>query len=146
MALKNEKDKFKKDDLKAGDVSENKIEAGQNADKIVGNLEAETSSTETAETKLQDEKEEVLEISKEEKKEKVMYIGPNIKGLLQNTVFDYMPSMESYEEYKNIEKLFIKLPAVKESILRLKEKSNVLHIIFDDIQKTEEEKRKGREF
>lgn len=82
----------------------------------------------------------------ETKKEKVMYIGPNIRGLLQNTVFEYMPDIEKHKEYVNIEKLFVKLPEVKKSILQIKEKSNVLHIIYDEVQKIEDKKRKEREF
>ena len=37
---------------------------------------------------------------------KMVYIGPNIQGLLSGTVFDYMPEIENYKEYESIEKLF----------------------------------------
>ena len=38
---------------------------------------------------------------------KMVYIGPNIQGLLSGTVFDYMPEIENYKEYESIEKLFV---------------------------------------
>ena len=65
--------------------------------------------------------------------EKVVYIGPNIQGILNGTIFDYMPNLESYKEYKNLEKLFVSLGSLKEETLKLKEKTSYLHIIFDDI-------------
>ena len=72
---------------------------------------------------------------------KMVYIGPNIEGLLSGTVFDYMPELENYKEYENIEKLFIPLEALKEETLKLREKSNYLHFIYDEI--AESKKRKG---
>ena len=123
MAMKANKDNSEKDKLKAGEVSQPE------------------SGTSESEAKIN-----TLEKPEEKKKEKVMYIGPNIRGLLQNTVFEYMPDIEKHKEYVNIEKLFVKLPEVKKSILQIKEKSNVLHIIYDEVQKIEDKKRKEREF
>ena len=72
----------------------------------------------------------------------MVYIGPNIEGLLSGTVFDYMPELENYKEYESIEKLFIPLESLKEETLKLKEKTNYMHIIYDEIAETK--KRKGR--
>ncbi|WP_435309676.1 hypothetical protein [Sebaldella termitidis] len=156
MAAKSNKDTADKDKLKAGEVSENKTETGRNDETLTSgatenkdNSQAETgiadlaTSNDKATTATPESPEEKKE---ETKKEKVMYIGPNIRGLLQNTVFEYMPDIENYKEYVNIEKLFVKLPEVKKSILQIKEKSNVLHIIYDEVQKIEDKKRKEREF
>ena len=56
---------------------------------------------------------------------KMVYIGPNVEGLLSGTVFDYMPELES----------------LKEETLKLREKSNYLHFIYEEIAETK--KRKG---
>ncbi|MCP1226413.1 hypothetical protein [Sebaldella sp. S0638] len=72
---------------------------------------------------------------------KMVYIGPNIEGLLNGTVFDYMPELENYKEYENIGKLFIPLESLKEETLKLREKSNYLHFIYEEI--AEIKKRKG---
>ena len=156
MAAKNNKDTADKDKLKAGEVSEDKTETGQNDETLTSgatenkdNSQAETGTADatTSNDKAATATPESPEEKKEEtKKEKVMYIGPNIRGLLQNTVFEYMPDIEKHKEYVNIEKLFVKLPEVKKSILQIKEKSNVLHIIYDEVQKIEDKKRKEREF
>lgn len=156
MAAKSNKDTVDKDKLKAGEVSENKTETGQNGETLTSgateNKDNSQPGTGTADVAASNDKtatatpESPEEKKEETKKEKVMYIGPNIRGLLQNTVFEYMPDIENYKEYVNIEKLFVKLPEVKESILRIKEKSNVLHVIYDELQKIEDKKRKEREF
>jgi hypothetical protein len=72
---------------------------------------------------------------------KMVYIGPNIEGLLSGTVFDYLPELENYKEYESIEKLFIPLGSLKEETLKLREKSNYLHFIYEKIAETK--KRKG---
>ena len=152
MAAKNNKDTADKDKLKAGEVSEDKTETGQNDETLTSgatenkdNSQAETGAADAV-TSNDKAATATLESPEETKKGKVMYIGPNIRGLLQNTVFEYMPDIENYKEYVNIEKLFVKLPEVKKSILQIKEKSNVLHIIYDEVQKIEDKKRKEREF
>lgn len=71
---------------------------------------------------------------------KMVYVGPNIEGLLNGTVFDYMPELENYKEYENIEKLFIPLGSLKEETLKLREKSNYLHFIFEKIAETKKKK------
>ena len=63
---------------------------------------------------------------------KMVYIGPNIQGLLSGTVFDYMPEIENYKEYESIEKLFVSLGSLKEETLKLREKSNYLHFIYEN--------------
>lgn len=143
MALKNEKDKMKKDELKTEDTAENKTETSLAGDNLTENEKDDIGDSDEvlADTKTQEVKETVSEIEKKEK-EKVVYIGPNIKGLLQNTVFDYLPSMENYKDYENIEKLFIKLPVLKKSLNQLREKSNYLHIIYEATEETELNRRK----
>ncbi len=87
---------------------------------------------------------ETKEVEKEAEmaKEKVVYIGPNIKGILSNTVFDYMPNLEVYSDYPKLSKLFVKLEDLKKSQIQLKEKSNYLHLIYDQIKEKEIEKRR----
>ena len=87
---------------------------------------------------------ETKEVEKEAEmaKEKVVYIGPNIKGILSNTVFDYMPDLKSYSDYPKLSKLFVKLEDLKKSLIQLKEKSNYLHLIYDQIKEKEIEKRR----
>ena len=71
---------------------------------------------------------------------KMVYIGPNIQGLLSGTVFDYMPEIENYKEYESIEKLFVSLGSLKEETLKLREKSNYLHFIYENIAETKKKK------
>ena len=87
---------------------------------------------------------ETKEVEKEAEmaKEKVVYIGPNIKGILSNTVFDYMPNLEVYSDYPKLSKLFVKLEDLKKSQIQLKEKSNYLHLIYDQVKEKEIEKRR----
>ena len=87
---------------------------------------------------------ETKEVEKEAEmaKEKVVYIGTNIKGILSNTVFDYMPNLEVYSDYPKLSKLFVKLEDLKKSQIQLKEKSNYLHLIYDQIKEKEIEKRR----
>ncbi|MDR2879905.1 MAG: hypothetical protein LBV03_08330, partial [Fusobacteriales bacterium] len=82
---------------------------------------------------------EIKEVEKEAEvaKEKVVYIGPNIKGILSNTVFDYMPDLKSYSDYPKLSKLFVKLEDLKKSQVQLKEKSNYLHLIYDQVKEKE---------
>ena len=82
---------------------------------------------------------ETKEVEKEAEmaKEKVVYIGPNIKGILSNTVFDYMPDLKSYSDYPKLSKLFVKLEDLKKSQIQLKEKSNYLHLIYDQVKEKE---------
>lgn len=75
---------------------------------------------------------ESVEVKKSENN-KVVYIGPNIQGLLNGTVFNYMPDLKNYEEYKNIEKLFIPLASLKEETLKIRENSGYLSIIYENI-------------
>lgn len=75
------------------------------------------------------------------KTDKVVYIGPNIEGLISGTVFDYMPELENYSIYEGIEKLFVPIGLLKEKTLELKEKSNYLHFVYDKL--VEIKKRKG---
>ena len=87
---------------------------------------------------------EIKEVEKEAEvaKEKMVYIGPNIKGILSNTVFDYMPDLKSYSDYPKLSKLFVKLEDLKKSQIQLKEKSNYLHLIYDQVKEKEIEKRR----
>ena len=120
---KTEKEEIKKDDEKV-------TTEGKNIDEV---KEDENTGQDTK---------EVAEEGTEEAKEKVVYIGPNIKGILSNTVFDYMPDLKSYSDYQNLSKLFVKLEDLKKSQIQLKEKSNYLHLIYDQVKEKEIEKRR----
>ena len=102
--------------------------------------ETKEEKTGTGENTEQETKE--VEKEAEVTKEKVVYIGPNIKGILSNTVFDYMPNLEVYSDYPKLSKLFVKLEDLKKSQIQLKEKSNYLHLIYDQIKEKEIEKRR----
>ena len=120
---KTEKEEIKKDDEKV-------TTEGKNIDEV---KEDENTGQDTK---------EVAEEGTEEAKEKVVYIGPNIKGILSNTVFDYMPDLKSYSDYPKLSKLFVKLEDLKKSQIQLKEKSNYLHLIYDQVKEKEIEKRR----
>ena len=123
-----------------------KEETGKDEEKIITEgkdlEEKKKEKTETDESAEQETKkaEEEAEVAKE--KVKVVYIGPNIKGILSNTVFDYMPNLENYSDYPKLDKLFVKLEDLKKSQIQLKEKSNYLHLIYDQVKEKEIEKRK----
>ena len=102
--------------------------------------ETKEEKTGTGENTEQETKE--VEKEAEVAKEKMVYIGPNIKGILSNTVFDYMPDLKSYSDYPKLGKLFVKLEDLKKSQIQLKEKSNYLHLIYDQIKEKEIEKRR----
>ena len=102
--------------------------------------ETKEEKTGTGENTEQETKE--VEKEAEVTKEKVVYIGPNIKGILSNTVFDYMPDLENYSDYPKLNKLFVKLEDLKKSQIQLKEKSNYLHLIYDQVKEKEIEKRR----
>ena len=119
---KTEKEEIKKDDEKV-------TTEGKNIDEV---KEDENTGQDTKE----------VEKEAEVAKEKVVYIGPNIKGILSNTVFDYMPDLKSYSDYPKLSKLFVKLEDLKKSQIQLKEKSNYLHLIYDQVKEKEIEKRR----
>ena len=102
--------------------------------------ETKEEKTGTGENTEQETKE--VEKEAEVAKEKVVYIGPNIKGILSNTVFDYMPNLDTYSDYPKLSKLFVKLEDLKKSQIQLKEKSNYLHLIYDQVKEKEIEKRR----
>ena len=102
--------------------------------------ETKEEKTGTGENTEQETKE--VEKEAEVAKEKMVYIGPNIKGILSNTVFDYMPDLKSYSDYPKLGKLFVKLEDLKKSQIQLKEKSNYLHLIYDQVKEKEIEKRR----
>ena len=124
---KTEKEEIKKDDEKI-------TAEGKELDEI------KEEKTGTGENTEQETKE--VEKEAEMAKEKVVYIGPNIKGILSNTVFDYMPNLEVYSDYPKLSKLFVKLEDLKKSQIQLKEKSNYLHLIYDQVKEKEIEKRR----
>ena len=127
-------------------IKAEKEEAGKDEEKIITEgkdlEETKKEKTETDESAEQETKkaEEEAEVAKE--KVKVVYIGPNIKGMLSNTVFDYMPDLKNYSDYPKLDKLFVKLEDLKKSQVQLKEKSNYLHLIYDQVKEKESEKRK----
>ena len=124
---KTEKEEIKKDDEKV-------TTDGKELD------ETKEEKTGTGENTEQETKE--VEKEAEVAKEKMVYIGPNIKGILSNTVFDYMPDLKSYSDYPKLGKLFVKLEDLKKSQIQLKEKSNYLHLIYDQVKEKEIEKRR----
>ena len=138
---KTEKEEIKKDDEKVttdgkelDETKEEKTGIGENTKQDVTEGVKEDGNT------GQDTKE--VEKEAEVAKEKVVYIGPNIKGILSNTVFDYMPDLKSYSDYPKLSKLFVKLEDLKKSQIQLKEKSNYLHLIYDQVKEKEIEKRR----
>lgn len=132
-----EKDEIKKDEEK--DQGETKVDENVTVTGGTQEIKTETVTTIDENTKQGTEK---AENKVEAVKEKVVYIGPNIKGILSNTVFEYMPNLDNYSDYPKLEKLFVKLEDLKKSQIQLKEKSNYLHLIYDQVKETESEKRK----
>lgn len=139
---KTEKEEIKKDNEKVtvegkelDETKEEKTGIGENTkqDFTEGGKEDENTGQDTK---------EVAEEATEVAKEKVVYIGPNIKGILSNTVFDYMPDLKNYSDYPKLSKLFVKLEDLKKSQIQLKEKSNYLHLIYNQVKEKEIEKRR----
>lgn len=104
--------------------------------KINEGIEAELDKENVFET----EKEDIEPAGAEQKKTNLMYIGPEIKGLVKHAVvFDkgVLPEKvrKAIENYKPMEELFVTLDDMPKALMEIKYGTGSLAVIYKNVEK-----------